>query len=352
MRRLFGVDVIAADGEAPTWDPSVRFFRMVNTSTSAPIAAFYLDAYSAPRKRRSGFWADAAVGYSKLLGVHGTPRRPVAYIVGDVALPEQEGATALLTFRQVRGLFRAMGQALQEMLSQQDEGLAAGTKGVELDAVGFPSRFLELWAFDRATLRSMGGHFLTGEQPPDAMIDAVVASQSFHRGSHILEDVRWAQTDLELHARFDPDGDRTAFEVARDVHERTTVVPPCEEERKLCSFLGPFATGYAAGHYADLWADVLAADAFEAFDEAGINDDAVVQQLGSRFRTSVLAPGGGRSPLAAFRDFRGRIPRVAALRRRLGLTHGDAQHGAGGRGREQENSLADKTPVAPLVSAP
>lgn len=329
VRRLFGVRLVAADGLAPTWQKGVRFFRVLDANTSVPIGGLYLDAHGGPRKRRAGFWADTALSYSRLLGVHGSPRRPVVHIVGDAALPEQEGAPTLLTFSQVLDLFRAMGHALQELLTDQEEGLAAGTKCMELDAVGWPRRFLELWAYDKATLSSLGRHFETGEPLPEALVNAVIASQSFHSGSRLLEEVRLARVDLDLHVRHEPGGDESPFDVARRVEDELSVLPSGMQGRDLCGFLGPFATGFAAGHYAELWAQVLAADAFEAFQEAGTEDDSSVRKLGLLLRASVLAPGGGRAPLAAFRDFRGRIPRIAPLLRRLGLSHGQAAAGAG-----------------------
>lgn len=319
VKRLFQIDIVAADGEVSRWDKTVRFFRVVDTSTSAPVGGFNLDVYSAPRKRRPGFWVERGLRYSKLLGAYGSPRRPIVHIVGDVTPPTQEGLPALMTFTQVCGLFRAMGHALQELLTEQEEGLAAGTLCMELDAVGFPQHFLEMWAYDRTTLRSIGRHVNTGETMPEEIVNAVVASQSFHGGLPLLEEVRLSRIDLELHARFDPYSGESPLDVAHRIVNETDVGLPHAEDHALCAFLGPFSTGYAAGHYADLWAEVFAADAFEAFEEAGLEDEEAVAQLGRRFRDTVLEPGGGRSPLSAFRDFRGRIPRVSALLRRRGL---------------------------------
>lgn len=330
LRRLFDIDVTAADGQAPLWDESVRFFRVVDGKTRIPLGGIYLDAHSAPRKRRPGFWAEPSLGYSRLLGTHGESRRPVVHLVGDVEPPAEEGQPALLTWQQVLGLFRATGHALQELLTDQQEGLVAGRKLMELDAVGLPPRLLELWAYDPTTLRSLGQHHVTGEPVPEAMVDALLASRAFHSGSRLLDEVRLARLDLELHARFDPQGGETAWEAARRVEEELAIMPSAVEEHRLCRFSEPFATGHAAGYYADLWAQVLAADAFEAFQEAGIEDEQAVRRLGELFRASILGPGGGRSPLAAFRDFRGRIPRVAALLRRFGLSRSSSQAGTGG----------------------
>jgi oligopeptidase A len=104
------------------------------------------------------------------------------------------------------------------------------------------------------------------------------------------------------------------------VASANTVIPPLAEDRFLCSFTHIFSGGYAAGYYSYKWAEVLAADAFGAFIEAGLDDEVAVQATGRRFRDTVLALGGGTHPLEVFRRFRGREPQVAALLRQTGLT--------------------------------
>jgi oligopeptidase A len=104
------------------------------------------------------------------------------------------------------------------------------------------------------------------------------------------------------------------------VAERTTVLAPLPEDRFLCSFGHIFAGGYAAGYYSYKWAEVLSADAFAAFEEAGLEDRDAVAKTGRRFRDTVLALGGGASPMEVFEAFRGRKPSPNALLRHSGLT--------------------------------
>ena len=101
--------------------------------------------------------------------------------------------------------------------------------------------------------------------------------------------------------------------------ERTTVLPPLAEDRFLCSFEHIFAGGYAAGYYGYKWAEVLSADAFAAFEEAGLDDERATAQLGRRYRDSFLAQGGSRPAMEVFRAFRGRDPDTSALLRHSGL---------------------------------
>ena len=110
-----------------------------------------------------------------------------------------------------------------------------------------------------------------------------------------------------------------SFDVQRRVAARTTVLPPLPEDRFLCSFTHIFAGGYAAGYYSYKWAEVLSADAFAAFEEAGLEDPRAVAATGRRFRDTVLALGGSRHPMDVFKAFRGREPSTAALLRQAGL---------------------------------
>ncbi|HEM46475.1 MAG TPA: M3 family peptidase, partial [Alphaproteobacteria bacterium] len=145
------------------------------------------------------------------------------------------------------------------------------------------------------------------------------AARTYRAGSNMLRQLYFALTDLALHTRYVPGHDESAFDVQRAVAARTTVLPPLPEDRFLCSFGHIFAGGYAAGYYSYKWAEVLSADAFGAFEEAGLDDDAAVRAAGRRFRETVLAEGGSRAPMEVFREFRGREPTPDALLRHSGL---------------------------------
>ena len=120
-------------------------------------------------------------------------------------------------------------------------------------------------------------------------------------------------------AQFDPDGNATVFDAHHQIARDLNPLPPLSESRFLCSFTHIFAGGYAAGYYSYKWAEVLSADAFAAFEEAGLEDEAAIAALGRRYRDTILACGGGRAPMKVFHDFRGREPRTDALLRQSGL---------------------------------
>jgi len=308
--RLFGVRVRAADGEAPVWHPDVRFFRVEDASGS-PVAAFYLDPYSRPAEKRGGAWMDEVVG-------RGPGRLPIAHLVCN-QVPPVGDRPSCMTFDEVHTLFHEFGHGLQHMLTAVERPLAAGIRNVEWDAVELPSQFMENWCYHRETLLGLSRHVDTGEPLPDEVFEKLRAARTFRAGSDMLRQLYFAFLDLELHQRWRPDGGESVFDVQRRVAARTTVLPPLPEDRFLCSFSHIFSGGYAAGYYSYKWAEVLSADAFSAFEEAGLEDPRAVAETGRRFRDTVLALGGSQHPMEVFKAFRGREPSTAALLRQAGL---------------------------------
>jgi len=312
--RLFAVTIEAADGDAPIWHEDVRFFRIVDES-GAQTAAFYLDPYSRPAEKRGGAWMDDCVGRSAAFE---TLRLPVAYLVCN-GTPPVEDQPSLMTFREVETLFHEFGHGLQHMLTRVDDGHASGIRNIEWDAVELPSQFMENWCYDRPTFDAISGHWQTGEALPDEIFGKLNAARTFRAASGMLRQLTFGLTDIGIHHGFVPGGDRTVFDVQADVVKRTSVLPMLAEDRFLCGFLHIFAGGYAAGYYSYKWAEVLSADAFAAFEEAGLDDESAVAEVGRRFRDTVLARGGAEHPLAVFKAFRGREPSTEALLRHCGL---------------------------------
>ena len=308
--RLFGIRIIAADGEAPLWNPEVRFFR-VEDESGDPIAAFYLDAYSRPAEKRGGAWMDECIGRAP-------GKKPVAYLVCNQAPPVGD-QPSLMSFMEITTLFHEFGHGLQHMLTRIERPMASGIRNIEWDAVELPSQFMENWCYERDVLLGLSRHVETGETLPDEMFEKIRAARTFRAGSDMLRQLYFGLTDLALHSDFEPQADRDAFDVQREVAARTTVLPPLPEDRFLCSFGHIFAGGYAAGYYSYKWAEVLSADAFAAFEEVGLDNEAAVQKTGRHFRDTVLGLGGSRPPMDVFSAFRGREPSTDALLRHAGL---------------------------------
>jgi oligopeptidase A len=314
--RLFGIRIRPADGEAPVWHPDVRFFRVEDAGSGEPLAAFYLDPYSRPGSKRGGAWMDECLVRS--LDASGQPVLPVAYLVCNQSPPVGD-TPSLMTFEEVETLFHEFGHGLQHMLTTVERPQAAGINNVEWDAVELPSQFMENWCYDHATLMGMARHWQSGEPLPEAEFAKLQAARTFMGGAATLRQVHFALTDLRLHSQWTPECGRTPEQLRREIAVTTTVLEPIEEDAFLCSFGHIFAGGYSAGYYSYKWAEVLSADAFSAFEEVGLENEAAIQATGLRFRETVLSLGGSRHPGEVFETFRGRPPSPEALIRHSGL---------------------------------
>jgi oligopeptidase A len=317
--KLFDITVEEADGEVPVWNEDVRFFRLRNAA-GEEIAAFYLDPYSRPENKNGGAWMDNVIDRERL--ADGSLRLPVAYIVCNQTPPVGD-APSLMIFREVETLFHEFGHALQHMLTQVEDPQASGINNVEWDAVELPSQFMENFCYHKPTLLGLTGHVETGEPLPDELFEKIVAARNYHSGTALLRQIYFGLMDMELHHRFDPAGDETVAEVQARIVELATVVPPLPEDRFLCAFSHIFAGSYSAGYYSYLWAEVLSADAFSAFEDAGLGDadggGKALTETGHRFRDTILALGGGTHPMEVFKAFRGREPSTEPLLRHRGL---------------------------------
>jgi len=313
--RLFGIRIQSGDGEAPIWHQDVRYFRVLDANGS-DLAAFYLDPYSRPDSKRGGAWMDECLIRSK--SIEGQSILPVAYLICNQT-PPQADTPSLMSFDEVETLFHEFGHGLQHMLTTVEYPQAAGINNVEWDAVELPSQFMENWCLDRTTLMGMARHWWTGEPLPEEEFAKLRSSRTFNAGLATLRQVHFALTDLRLHSCWTPDLGVTPDQLRRQIAETTTVMLPIAEDQFLCSFGHIFAGGYSAGYYSYKWAEVLSADAFAAFEEAGLELEDQVRLTGARFRDTVLSLGGSHSPADIYEEFRGRPATTEALIRHSGL---------------------------------
>jgi oligopeptidase A len=306
--KLFGVKIVERHG-VPLYHPDARFFEILDRE-GAVRAGFYLDACARPKKR-AGAWMDDCVG-AKDFGSEKTI--PVAYLVCNF-LPAAPGKPALLTHDDVVTMFHEFGHGLHHMLTRVPYPSIAGINGVSWDAVELPSQFLENFAWRPEVLASMARHFETGAPLPVDKQALLLGSRTFHAGLASMRQVEFALFDFRLHAEYDPTAGARVDEILAEVRAEVGVFPVPEWNRFPHNFAHIFSGGYAAGYYSYKWAEVLAADAFAAFEEQGVFDRKVAQ----RFLDSILSQGGSRKALDAFVDFRGRPPDVNALLRQQGL---------------------------------
>jgi oligopeptidase A len=314
IQTLFQVRIVA--DRAPVWHDSVRFFRVERPAATgdAPagtVAHFYLDLHARTGKR-PGAWMDDARARWRRPAPDGRLQTPVAHLVCNFASP-QGGRPALLTHDDVITLFHEFGHGLHHMLTQVEELAVSGISGVEWDAVELPSQFMENFCWEWEVLSRMTAHVDSGDPLPRSLFDKMIAAKNFQSGMAMLRQIEFALFDMRLHA--EPHQAARAQALLEEVRAEVAVVQPPAFNRFQNSFSHIFAGGYAAGYYSYKWAEVLSADAWSAFEEAGVFDAAT----GERLRREILEVGGSRPAIESFRAFRGREPTVDALLRHQGL---------------------------------
>jgi oligopeptidase A len=321
IQNLYGVEIRRReDPQLPVWDDSVTYYEVWRDG--AEIAAFFVDPYARPGEKRGGAWMNTVVDRSRVLAGDGrSSSLPVALFVMN-ARPPADGAPALMSLEEVRTLFHEFGHATQHMFTLVEEGGASGMNLVEWDAVELASQFNEYWMDHKPFLRRLTAHVDSGEPLDDATAERIIASRYFMVGNATLRQVQFGKTDLALHQRYGLPGSNDAespFDIERRIADDTLVVPRLPDESQLPAFGHLFAGGYAAGYYSYKWAEVLAADAFAAFKEAGLERDAALREVAGRFRDTVLALGGSQPAAEVYRRFRGRDADPDALLVQQGL---------------------------------
>ncbi|MVF14303.1 oligopeptidase A [Ketobacter sp. MCCC 1A13808] len=305
--RLFGV-TFEMDSRVDVYHNDVRFYRVYRDGEA--IAGFYLDLYARANKR-GGAWMD--VCRSRRRTVAGELQKPIAYLTCNFNGPVGE-KPALLTHSEVTTLFHEFGHGLHHMLTRVEEDAVSGIAGVAWDAVELPSQFLENWCWEKEAIPLMSGHFESGEPLPDEMLEKMLAAKNFQSAMMMVRQLEFSIFDFRIHLEYQPG--MNIHSVLQAVRERVSVISPPEFNRFECSFSHIFAGGYAAGYYSYKWAEVLSADAFSRFEEEGIFNS----EIGRDFRQHILEMGGSEEPMALFKRFRGREPKVDALLRHSGLT--------------------------------
>ena len=317
LQGLFGVveklyQIHIKPDTGPVWHPDVRFFRIERNGEL--IGQFYLDLYARDTKK-GGAWMDSAITRRRLPGGIETP---VAYLVCNFPGPVG-GKPATFSHDDAITLFHEAGHGLHHLLTRVDDLAVSGIHGVEWDAVELPSQFMENFCWEWDVVREMTAHAETGEPLPKELFDKMLAAKNFQSGMGTVRQLEFSLFDLLLHMDFDP-AQRGYMDLLAEVRKEVAVLVPPAWHRFPNSFSHIFAGGYSAGYYSYKWAEVLSADAFAAFEEAGWPKGSVLDaETGERFWNEILAVGGSRSALESFKAFRGREPQVDALLRHSGM---------------------------------
>ncbi len=308
--RVFGIRVIEKSG-VPVWDPAVRYY-VIEDEGGAMIGGFYADWF--PREnKRGGAWMDALITGLPAID----PKQPHLGVICGNLNPPVGDTPALLTHREVETIFHEFGHLLHHALSRVEVRSLAGTN-VAWDFVELPSQIMENWCWERESLDLFARHYQTGAPIPDELYKKMRRAKTFRAANAQMRQLGFGFIDLALHRQYDPDRDGDPVAYSRKILERFSPAPLPPDHAMIASFHHLFGNpvGYGAGYYSYKWAEVLDADAFTRFRQAGIFS----ADVGRAFRDRILAKGDSEDPAELYRAFMGRDPDPQALLERAGLT--------------------------------
>jgi peptidyl-dipeptidase Dcp len=304
--RLFGLSFAEEAGIA-AWHEDVRTFHVRRRDGSA-LGLFLADYFARPSKR-SGAWMSALRSGHRL----GAGAAPIIYNIMNFAKPPA-GEPALLSIDEARTLFHEFGHALHGLLTEATWPSVAGT-AVSRDFVELPSQLYEHWLTVPQILERHALHHRTGAPMPRQLLDKMLAARTFGAGFATVEFTASALVDMAFHARPDAPADPLAFEA--ETLEGLRMPEAIAMRHRTPHFQHVFSgDGYSAGYYSYMWSEVLDADAFKAFEEAG---DVFDPALAERLRSNIYAAGDTSDPEALYTAFRGRLPSPEAMMEKRGL---------------------------------
>lgn len=305
--KLYGIHIV--EKRADVWHPDAKYYEV--EEHGQVLGGFYFDLYARENKR-GGAWMS---GFRPKIKDHTRDQKPVAYMVCNFAPPIGD-MPAQLTHDEITTLFHEFGHGLHHILTDADHIGVAGTHAVAWDAVELPSQFMEFWAWEEQGLDLISAHIDSGLPLAKDLLEALFAARYFQTGMQTLRQIEFALFDLNIHDTV-PAPDVAGIAAILDtVRTQVAVIKTPSYNRFQHSFSHIFAGGYAAGYYSYKWAEVLASDAFDRFEQEGIFN----AQTGQDFRQAILAVGGQVDALDAFQQFRGRAPKIDALLRHNGWT--------------------------------
>lgn len=304
--RLYGL-TFRPTTEVDVYHKDVNVYEVYDKDQNCK-AIFYTDFHPRPGKR-GGAWMTI---YKSQFKTDEKNERPQVSIVCNFSKPGKD-TPALLTFNEVTTLFHEFGHALHGMLADTNYRSLSGTS-VLWDFVELPSQILENWCFEQEALELFARHYKTGETLPKQYIEQIKAASNFNEGMQTLRQLSFGLLDLAWHTS-NPSSIEDVKSFETDAFQSTALLEELEDTCMSTAFSHIFQGGYSAGYYSYKWAEVLDADAFEAFKEEGIFSKSVA----TSFLDNILSKGGTEDPMELYKKFRGRAPDPEALLKRAGL---------------------------------
>jgi peptidyl-dipeptidase Dcp len=304
--KLWGITFVERN-DIQKYHPDVKTIEVKNADGSH-IGILYMDFF--PRaSKESGAWMN---NYRDQYRTSDSAVSPIIAVVCNFNKPTAT-TPSLLTFEEVSTMFHEFGHALHGLLSECTYRKISGTS-TPRDFVELPSQIMENWAGEPEVLKLFAKHYQTGEVIPQELIDKIKASEYFNQGFTAVEYMSACYLDMDIHTMTDTAMfDAVAFE--KKSMDKIGLIPEIVVRYRIPYFSHIFTNDYCAGYYSYLWAEVLDADAFEAFKETGIFD----QVTAKAFRDNVLSRGGTEDPMLLYKRFRGKEPDVKPMLKRKGL---------------------------------
>lgn len=306
--EVFGI-TLQLDESVESWDPEVRFYWL-HDADGKRIAGLYVDLFTR-KVKRGGAWMDICRS-RRVVGEQ--EQLPIAFLNCNFP-PPREDHPSLLTHHDVETLFHEFGHCLHHMLTEVDWPQVNGLNNVEWDAVELPSQLLENWCWEETLLDKFAHHYASGVGMPADLKQRLLRSRSFQKATQLMRQLEYALGDFRMHLEYDASQPRDPLDLMREVRQQYGLLETPEWNRFLNSFSHIFGGGYSAGYYSYLWAEQLAADAWERILESGPYST----EAGAALRREILAVGSSRPAMESFVAFRGRPPEEGPLLRSYGL---------------------------------
>ena len=305
--KLYGITFKEITDSVPSYEPTAKAYEVIDRDGTL-LAIFYSDNF--PRDgKNAGAWCTSFRGQS----YEGDERViPIVINCCNMTAPTGDGP-ALQSIDNVETMFHEFGHALHSFMRDVRYN---GAGGVERDFVELPSQINEHWAFEPEVLAVYAKHYQTGEVIPMELVNKIVESSKYGQGFATVEYVAASLSDMDLHVLTEVPADLNVMEFESKKLAERGIPSQIFPRYRMTNFSHTMGGGYTAGYYSYMWAEVLDADAFDAFAETG---DIFNQEVAAKFRNYILTPGGIDDGMVMYKNFRGREPKIDALLRNRGI---------------------------------
>ncbi|QJC30367.1 M3 family metallopeptidase [Enterobacteriaceae endosymbiont of Neohaemonia nigricornis] len=309
INKIYGL--VFKKRQVEIWDPYVIFFDVFDKNNIL-CGSIYFDLYIRQNKR-SGAWMD--ICQTRMLKSNNKLQYPVAYVNCNFNY-ESEHIT-LLNHTEVLTLFHEFGHALHHIVSKINITNISGINGIPLDIVEFPSQFMEYWCWEPKVIKLISRHYQNNISMPSYLIKRLIDSKKYHAALYLMRQLELSLLDINLHNINNNNINKThIIKIINNIRKNIiTILPIPSWNKSLNSFSHIFGGEYSAGYYSYLWAEQLAADAFDYFKINGLFNPII----GKNFFDNILSIGCSQNILVAFKKFRGRELNIQSLIKHKGI---------------------------------